>query len=396
MASGFELDRLALRRRVVVDAGGGGCADEVLAYCESPYRLDGLRAAWPLPEEAHVADWRRYGADGAITFAALQRRLPQLSIPVREGISATDAYRRTMRRGARFDPEIFGGALSLLRPDELLVEIHDHPAGALPVLMPAVRQDFETMYRALACRNEPVPVNPSVSAQMISGIVNWDRVAAYRSAWMAGDGNERNWPDEMRRIAAQAPERFYDRVILIGRGAYSAVPARKMDLDLRDEVWLDRSIGIRLEHEFTHYATKRLYGTMRLNLFDELLADCLGMTYSMGAFRARWFLMALGVLPAIDPQGRAQTYRGSLGDEAFRVVCTILAAAASRAESLVARFYRVETRGRFLLALADSTLEQLAAREGEELFEASWQRARQLERQEFAHGSAAHGKEGRS
>jgi hypothetical protein len=377
------LDRAELRRQVVSTAGGGDLTEELIDYCRSPFELQSLQRSLPLADEPHVSDWRRYASAGEhALWTGLRERLVQLKVPIREGVSATDAYARTIRRGAPFDEEAFGGTAGLARPDALRLEIHAHPAGALPVLMPAVREDFETLYRALACHSEPTPVNPSVNAQMISGIVNWDRVATYRTAWEAtAAASGGPWPAEMARVAARSPELFYDRVILLGRGGYSGIPAEQMGMTADHEAWVSASTRIRIEHEFTHYATKRLFGTMRLNLFDELLADCMGMAYALGAFRARWFLLGLGLghLPTIDPRGRVHAYRAGLSDRAFTAVCAILPAAASRVEALTERFYRVETRGRFLLALADLTIELLASAQGEELFEESYARAAGLE-----------------
>ena len=395
----LAVNRLAVRRRVLQQFGAGDAIDELLAYCDSPFDLGSIRAALPLAEEPHVADWRGYARDGGSeVWNVLRERLPQLEIPIREGISATEAYGRTIRRGVPFDEADFGGTMTLVRPEALQLQIHDHPAGALPVLMPAVRADFETLYRALAGSSEPLTVNPSVNAQLISGIVNWDRVGVYRERWAASaDDGARSWPAEMAHIATTAPEQFYDRVILIGRGAYSSIAPERLGFKPDDERWLEGSTKIRLEHEFTHYATKRLFGAMRLNLFDELLADCMGMAYALGAFRASWFLLGLGIEPSggLDPRGRVHAYRGTLSDRGFGVVCALLAAAASRVESLADRFYSIETRGRFLLALADLTLELLAADEGDELFEDSQSRALRLEEQQLDGGSPQAPQEGR-
>ena len=84
--------------------------------------------------------------------------------------------------------------------------------------------------------------------------------------------------------------------------------------------------ALRLEHELTHLATKRLLGEMRLNLLDELVADCMGMVAALGLFDAQLFGLCLGLDPngAPLPAGRWRTYVPDLdaGDahQALRLV----------------------------------------------------------------------------
>ena len=89
---------------------------------------------------------------------------------------------------------------------------------------------------------------------------------------------------------------------------------------------LEASTALRLEHELTHLATKRLLGEMRLNLLDELVADCMGMVAVLGLFDAQLFGRCLGLDPngAPLPDGRWRTYVADLdaGDahQALRLV----------------------------------------------------------------------------
>ena len=334
------------RRSAIADHGGTGAVlDEALAYCRSPFDTAGLGPLrFPLPDERHLTDWRRYAQEGGERlWPYLQARLPQLRVPIREGISSTETYARLVRRGETVDEREFGATLTLDSPG-LRLELHDHPAGALPVLVAPCRADFERLYRALVCRSEPVPVGPAVNAQMIAGLVNWDRVHRVRAAWSeerSPDEAGREWPAEMQRIAKSEPERFYDRLILLCDAPYGGRPASEYGLDHSEDDWLRASMRLRLEHEFTHYATKRLYGSMRLNLLDELIADAMGMTAALGGFRAHWFLVALGLSGGGPPaaSARVQTYRGDLSDDAFQVVCALTAGAARALETCTMQHY---------------------------------------------------------
>jgi hypothetical protein len=331
-----------------------------------------------------VADWRRYTAEAAgRPFEYLGRHLPQLTIPVREGISKLPAYADVTLRGQRFDASLFGGRLELSRPDEVRLLIHQHPAGALPVLVAADRGDFETLVRALAWRGEPRPISPAVNAQIVTGFVNWERMGRHRTAWAAQvDPSmvESLWPVEVARVAASERWRYQDRFIITGVRPYSGVSASRLGLEMTEEEWLERSTLLRVEHEFTHYATQRVFGTMSLNLLDETISDFMGMTYALGRFQADWYLafLELEAWPEVRADGRARTYAAELSPAGFNLLCEVTVRAARNLEAIAARFYDPQQRGRFLLAAASLTLELLADGEAGELFGEAYRAAELL------------------
>ena len=377
-------DRHDLTRRVLAAFGhGDAVVDEVSAYCANPFDWSSVSTVtFPLTDEPHVADWRRYKDEaGSDLWNYLQSRVPQFSIPIAAGTSTSAPYGAVIRKGQPFRAEDFGGTLQLEAPGEFELQIHEHPMGALPVLITATRSDFEQVYRALAHRHEPVAVNASVNAQMIAGLVNWDRVNRYRERWSRrtgeaaqADAAPQGWQAEMGRVAKQSPELFYDRLILVTRAPYGGRTARELGVDMEETAWQRASTALRMEHEFAHYATKRLYGTMRLNLLDELIADAMGMTHALGAFRSTWFLGALGLKdwPEVPSTARVHTYRGDLSDEGFRLACEVSAHAAQALESMPAPNQTVRSRGRYLLTLSALTLDVLASPEAKAAFDEAW------------------------
>jgi len=361
----------------------------VLAYARSPFGEPVVPPpVLPLADEAHVADWRRYASEaGGEPFAYLQTKLPQLLVPIREGVSKTDAYGAVARRGESGAAAELGEPPALARPAELRLHLHEHPAGALPVLATPCREDFELLVRAFACRSEPEPVSPSVNAQTVAGFINWERVARYREEWTAGKDAfavELGWSAERSRVAKQEPWRFQDRLMLTCARPYSDCSAAELGLGFDEAEWLRRSDLLRVEHEFTHYATKRVFGKMSLNLLDEALCDCLGATLALGRFEAAWFLRFLGLeaFPEVRAQGRIHTYVKPLEGEAFRLVCALAVEAAAGLERIAAQRYDPAQRGRFLLALCRLDLELLASPQALELFDAVYARAEALVRTE--------------
>jgi hypothetical protein len=193
---------------------------------------------------------------------------------------------------------------------------------------------------------------------------------ASRRAWEAGTvdaGGAGDWGAAFGVLRARK-ELYQDRFILLSGGAYSGVPAGAMGLE--PEAWSRASITIRLEHECAHYLTRRVLGSMRNNLLDELMADYAGIVAAAGRYRADWFLRFCGLeREACRADGRLWNYRGEppLSDDAFAVLQRVVRAAAAEVErydaGLPADARTPDGRARVLLAMAALTLEEIAAGE---------------------------------
>ncbi|HLL83358.1 MAG TPA: hypothetical protein VK420_11925, partial [Longimicrobium sp.] len=323
-------------------------------------------AGYPLPDEPFVAAWEGYAADAARVgvLEALRARLPQLSFPVAAGMSETEAYRAATRRGEWAAAPGVGVRLS--RPRELRLLLHPTPAGRIPVLIAGARDDFEALVRAFTRRNEPEPIPASMGAAMVGGYNNWDRVRQLRAAWEAEHGPA-GWPAAFRETIVPRKELYQDRFVILGRGAYSATPAAEMGMDAGE--WDEISLRIRLEHECAHYFTRRVLGSMKNALHDELIADSTGMMSATGEFSAEWQLRFLGLeeFPAYRAGGRLENYRGTppLSDAAFAVLQSLVVAAVRNLEEVsagvAARRDGLAWRAGWVLRLAAQPLEALAA-----------------------------------
>jgi hypothetical protein len=364
-------EQQAVRRRVLAAFGArDSVADELLAYNENKFRHpEGvLPSRFPLAAEPHAVAWEAYAAEAAELGAweTIRRRLVQLRFPVREGISRTEPYLAVTRRGVPPEdvPEATG--LTLAAVDKLRLWLHPSLAGPLPVLCTPERQDFVKLVQALSCRNEPEPVPASQGACLVAGLNNWDRLRRHRERWQAGEAGPDaagTWAEEFRRIIPHK-ELYQDRLVILGEGPYSNVPAAEMGL--AEEDWRRLSLVIRLEHESTHYFTLRLFSWMGTHLLDELIADYAGIVAACGRYRADWFLrfMGLEAFPHYRVGGRLENYRGQppLSDAAFRVLQALVKAAGENLERLDAsRQPGPEALAQQITALSSGTLEELAS-----------------------------------
>ncbi|NIM48270.1 MAG: hypothetical protein GTO22_03275 [Gemmatimonadales bacterium] len=365
----------------------GADADDLealLDYTSNHFSPD--RVAWPvtlpLDSEPHLEVWQEYAdtVRQAGSIAPLADAFPQLCFPIAQGISRTPEYISATRQGvsAAGTAEL---RLGLARPNDVRLLIHDTAAGQVPLLVVRDRGDFVRLVQAFAKRNEPAPVPDSQGACMVAGYNNWDRVGRYRAAWQAEHGGQADWGAEFKRMAARK-ELYQDRFVILSDGPYSAVTAA--DIGMEEPEWRTTSLAIRRDHECAHYLTKRVFGSMKDRLHDELIADFAGITAVEGRYRADWFLRFMGLehYPTYRTGGRLENYRGTppLSARAFVVVQTLVTRAAQHLDRFCAALgdslEGTRERATIMVALASLTLDQMASAEAERYLEQAVSEAR--------------------
>ncbi|WDD36990.1 hypothetical protein PQG02_34785 (plasmid) [Nostoc sp. UHCC 0926] len=365
-----------LRASVLASYGATALeTEELLTYNQNifDHSFLTLPTKFPLPPEPHVPVWEEYAtfAEEVGVFQALSSKLVQLQFPILEGISQTEAYCFATRKGVSVDGMVEATGLILEQPQQLQLILHQSFVGVIPVLLTRNREDFVSLVQALTMRNEPKPVPASMGACMVTGFNNWDRVRQYRQQWSAknfGNCSESSWLEEFGRLIPQK-HLYQDRLIILSDGFYSNVSAS--DIGLSEPEWRRISLTIRLEHECTHYFTQRLFGSMRNNLLDELIADYRGIVTAIGHYQADWFLRFLGLesFPDYRQGGRLQNYRGQppLSEDTFKILQALVKSAAENLERFDAQYGQelrtLNSQPIMLIALTYLTLEELASSE---------------------------------
>ncbi|HOT74862.1 MAG TPA: hypothetical protein PK467_03690, partial [Candidatus Wallbacteria bacterium] len=322
----------------------------------------------PLPDEEFVETWNSYfiesGANGV--FKTLKKYLPQLNFPIEKGVSALEEYRAAVLAEKPVTEISANAGLKIEAEDSIGLLIHKTPAGSIPVITVRNRNDFETLYRALAFKNEPEPVPASTGACAISGYNNCGRYIAYKNKCAAEDPFGLSFLEN----PADQKSRYQDSFLLLGDGPYSGLAPSCAGFG--EAEWRDYSLKIRLGHESVHYFTKRCLGSMRNNAHDELLADYAGICGAFGEYDAELFFKFCGIenFPEINPAGRINNYKGSpcLSDENFRAMCAFLYSAALNIERFDKKHRKNFTRGDFttaaVLCIASASIDLIAAENG--------------------------------
>ena len=364
---------IELRGKILRDLGATNSRlEELLEYNTNVFDHSALacRESLPLPDELFVSAWREYVADAQHigAFSALNKRLPQFWFPVRHGISKTDDYRTATRSGK--DPVGMAEAtgLELINPESLEIRLHQSLGGCVPLLLPSGREDFVILVQALTAKNEPQIVPDSKGAVMVSGYNNWDRIHRLKREWALHHGPDPfdvAWIEHFQQIVPDK-ELYQDRFIIVSDGPYSGVSPDEMKLT--EHEWSHLSLIIRREHECTHYFTRRVLGSMRNNILDEIIADYAGIMAACGTFRSDWLLRFLGLenYPDFRESGRLINYRGDppLSDTAFKILQRVIKIAAENLEEFSEQLTRQvpqSMRNLTVVPLSYLTLEEMCA-----------------------------------
>ena len=291
-------------------------------YCQGFQRASEPWLPLPLADDITLDWWRQLLAEdpsgllqGDRVLQTLQAVLPQLRLPQVHGISRSEHYRLLVLLGEKANPAdlLAAGPEPLWQQSNALkLWLAPHPCGAMPVLSTPNWSDFCLLVNALVHRCEPVALAHGVHAQAVGGLIHWGLIRRFGPTSRA-------------------------RLILLHDAPYGSVDASEVPACPDAASWQQASTTLRLEHELTHLATKRLLGEMRLNLLDELIADCMAMVAALGLFDARLFGRCLGLDPHGEPLagGRWCTYVAELeAGDAYRALLLVMA----RAQELQALF----------------------------------------------------------
>lgn len=357
--------RVTFLRELGVDEG---LIPEMLTYCEAliDSNAEPTVNQWPMDDEPFAAAWQQYAdeaeRDGA--WEVLSRYLIQLSFPVGDGIAESTEYLAATRKGVR---PLLPVHPSINNPEGISITLHPTPAGRIPVISVTNRGDFVTLVQTLLRKNKPVPIPDSMGASMVAGYTNWDRVRRFREDWEKehpfGD-----WNAAFKEFAQQKPL-YQDRFILLSGGNYSGVSAKTAETTEAD--WKKTSIDLRREHECVHYFTRRVLGSMRNSLLDELVADAVAVKNVTGELKAQWLTHFFGIenWPDYRKGGRLENYVPDTLSACFSQLTELM----NRAIENVADYDSTEssdltqTSPGFVQALCSCSLDELARPDGVDL-----------------------------
>lgn len=229
----------------------------------------------------------------------LAKKYPQLYLAPKEGMSQNPLYRAIVRKGMEYQGDLshFTGSPE----DSFSGEVT--PVGEVVVVFLKHRSDFECFYRILAYKCEPVPVPSTTGAAFISGFTDWSKIRQHMAAYAAAGRTDTH--EEFKRFTAD-PANFKGSLLLLSEGPYSALPAETTAYTHPE--WLDISLKIRRYHELTHFVCRKTFPDQKYPVWDELLADCMGLLAATGEYDVSLAQAFLGIRSGSYVGGRLENY----------------------------------------------------------------------------------------
>ena len=267
-------------------------SDNLNSYCRS---FSGWDSEWPnLPcKNSDQVEWWDHwlkNTSEQSRWNDLRLNLPQLMISPTKEARLGSQYKRLVLQGVDADSKDIDGGLR--EPDGFSIFLKEHWCGSIPVVKVKSHTEFTHILQCLVYRCEPVRIQRSVHSQAVSGLIHWGLIKHF---------------DNTHRCS----------ILVLHDSPYSSISFNLIPGMKNEAEWIHCSYIWRLEHELTHVACKSLVGEMRLNLYDELLADSIGMRASLGYFDATLFGLTMGINcnGIAQTNGRVHTYTKGLNDQ---------------------------------------------------------------------------------
>ena len=179
------------------------------------------------------------------------------------------------------------------------------PAGSVTTVTLGDRADFELFLQIMAHRCMPTAIPRTQGAAILDGVINWSRIRAHRDEYLRSGGNPAGWGAEFKRFTAVAGN-YRDALIVLSVGPYSAIPAEAAGEG--EAEWLEHSHTIRKYHECTHFVCRRLFPDKVDAVWDELVADAVGLYAAYGRFDPALEERFLGISGGHYTGGRLENY----------------------------------------------------------------------------------------
>ena len=204
-------------------------------------------------------------------------------------------------------------------------ETVETPAGRVQVVSIRDRGDYERLVRCMmAAKEGPLAPVPATQGASTLTVFNWPRIRAHQEKFLAEQraaGNpDPDWSKEFQCFLS-VKENYIDMLVVLSWGPYSAVPAEKAGWP--EDSWLETSLAIRKYHELTHVICRRQYPDRVEAVWDELVADAIGIYGALGRFDPALEKLFLGIAGDRYAGGRLENYTDSAAQLAGMVSRTL-------------------------------------------------------------------------
>ena len=208
------------------------------------------------------------------------------------------------------------------------IETVDTPVGSVMTVFLFDRSDFKRFVRnMMAAKKGPQEIIPKTQGAATIIAFNWPKIFAHKKAFLVEAKlqgvAEPDWSAEFKRFTADKTN-YQDTLIVLSSGPYSNVTAA--DVGLSEEEWLEKSAVIRQYHECTHVICRKQWPDKIDAVWDELVADAIGIYAAYGRYDAGLEEKFLGIRDGKYTGGRLENYTDRIDAEHISSILSDFAA----------------------------------------------------------------------
>ena len=186
---------------------------------------------------------------------------------------ALEKYRGVVLRGE--EPEEYDLS-HFATSDRDTLEYAGTSAGKVMCITLYERQDFITFLRIMGNRCAKVDIPDTQGASILDGVINWKTINDHREEYFSENegASDSGWNEEFKRFTSDK-KNYTDALIILSVGPYSNTPASSVGIP--EDEWIPKSHTIRKYHECTHFICRRKYPEKKDAIWDEVVADAVGI-----------------------------------------------------------------------------------------------------------------------
>ena len=182
------------------------------------------------------------------------------------------------------------------------------PAGPVLAVTLYERKDFETFLQIIANKCRPVTIPATQGATLLDGVISWNKINVRKEAYLKekeAAGEEADWDTEFARFTS-VKTNYTDVMLVLSAGPYSAVDGS--EFGIAEAQWLKDSLAIRKYHELNHFICRKLWPEKISAVWDELVADAVGIYAAYGDYDLPMAERFLGIRDGLYTGGRLENY----------------------------------------------------------------------------------------